>query len=424
LSDEIAVPPHEIPEPLGWDEVAAIGILLMATANVRGVVAVPSPGFVLYNVLWVLAYLAVSARLVQRFGTEWLTWTLRQQPALWLLLIVAFASTLWSLAPSLTILKAAELLGTTVLGVFIGYACSPQQLIRVLHWTFAVVILTSILVAVTLPAPVLGPHTPPGWRGIMSHKNSFGALAAFATIFFLIMTVLDRVPRLWGAMLCVSYLSAVVLARSQAAAMALAVSLVAGAYLAVARVTQRPIQPVMRRAALVLVLVVALLPVLVAPLAEPLGRNDPLNGRLALWDGSRQIMRERPWTGYGYEVVWGRSRAQLLPHISVVANPSAASAHNSILSIATELGIPAAIVACAYLFGALSNAGRLFEREPSAFSFFALVFLIAFTVRSFAEANLLEIHSIFWILFVALTVAVERALDRGANGPQVAHART
>src|SRR5262245_5041219 len=178
----------------------------MATVNVRGVVAVPGPGFVLYNVLWVLAYLAVSARLVQRFGTEWLTWTLRQQPALWLLLIVAFASTLWSLAPSLTILKAAELIGTTVLGVFIGYACSPQQLIRVLHWTFAVVILISILVAVTLPAPVLGPHTPPGWRGIMSHKNSFGTLAAIAAIFFLTMTVAGRVARLWGATLCISYL--------------------------------------------------------------------------------------------------------------------------------------------------------------------------------------------------------------------------
>jgi O-antigen ligase len=154
-----------------------------------------------------------------------------------------------------------------------------------------------------------------------------------------------------------------------------------------------------------------------------LGRADPFNGRLALWDGAGQILRERPFTGYGYEVVWGRSRARLLPHVSILANPSASSAHNSILNIATELGIPAAIVACAYLFGALCNAGRLFEREPSAFSFFALVFLVGFTVGSLAEAHLLEIHSIFWILFVALTVAVKRGQDRVPGGVEVAYAR-
>src|SRR4030095_9553158 len=100
-----------------------------------------------------------------------------------------------------------------------------------------------------------------------------------------------RMPRLWGAMLCVSYLSAVVLARSQGSAAALGVSLIAGAYLAAAWISGQPTRAVMQRASLVLVLAVALLPVLVAPLAEPLGRNDPLNGRLALWGGAPEVIR-------------------------------------------------------------------------------------------------------------------------------------
>jgi O-antigen ligase len=91
------------------------------------------------------------------------------------------------------------------------------------------------------------------------------------------------------------------------------------------------------------------------------------------------------------------------------------SAHNSIVQVATELGIPAAIIACAYLFGVLTNAGQLFEREPSAFSLFALLFLVAFAVMSFAEAHLLQIHWSVWILFVALTATVERELERSAT---------
>ena len=90
---------------------------------------------------------------------------------------------------------------------------------------------------------------------------------------------------------------------------------------------------------------------------------------------------------------------------------SAGSAHNDIVNVATELGIPAAIVACVYLFGALSNAARLFEREASTFSFFALGFLVGTAVIGFAETHLLRIHSFFWILFVALTVTVKHELD-------------
>ena len=92
--------------------------------------------------------------------------------------------------------------------------------------------------------------------------------------------------------------------------------------------------------------------------------------------------------------------------------------------MATELGIPAAIVACVYLFAALSNAARLFERAPSAFSFFALVFLIGFAVMGFTEAHLLQIHWVFWILFVALTVAVRRELEECGDVAPVSGGRS
>jgi O-antigen ligase len=381
----------------------------MAAVSLHGWVSDLSVAHSLLRVLWWIVQLAAVARLLQQFGTEWLWWTIRRQPALCVLLTLTLASCLWSLAPAITLQKAASLVGTTVLGVFIGYTCPPQRLMRVLHWTFALLIVSSVVVLL-LPAPVAGELEQLGWRGIMRSKNSFGAAAVFATIFFVVITLRRRVHPVWGATLCTLCLFAVVQARSRTSFVALGVSLAVLAYLASASANRRPTRATLRRLSLGLILSVSVVPLLLAPLTTILGHHDPLK-RTRLWAGALTILRERPLTGYGYAVVWGRLDATLLPHVAVTAHRSAGSAHNEILHVATELGIPAAIVACVYLFWALTNAARLFEREASTFAFFAVGLLVGTAVIAFAETYLLRIHSFFWILFVALTVTVKHELD-------------
>ena len=399
-------------ERLGWDGVAAILILLVAAAPVGDWVSDQSIVPVLFRALWWLIYLAVAARLMQAFGTEWLWWTVRHQSALCVLLILAFASSLWSLAPALTLQKATSLAGTTMVAVWIGYACPPQRAMRVLYWTFTVLILSSIAVSLALPAPVV--QSPPSaWRGIMGNRNSLGAGAALATSFFLIATLRRHVHPLWGATLCALSVLVVAEARSRTPFVALIVCLAAWVGLAIAAVARRPTRTLMRGVSVALVLAVSVSPFLIGALARAPRSPDILNGRTRIWAGALPILRERPLTGYGYAVVWGRGDATLLPELEVTALPWALNAHNSIANIATELGIPAAMVACAYLFGALIAAERLCERAPSAFSLFALVCLISITVMGFAESHLLQIHWVFWILLVALTVSVRRALHGG-----------
>jgi exopolysaccharide production protein ExoQ len=414
--------PHDTEEALGWDEIAAIGILLMAAVGVHD--RLPDLSILVFvpRVLWLLMYVAAAARLVQRFRAEWLIWEIRRQPALCVLLALAAVSSVWSLAPAITLQRSISLLGTTVLGMFIGHACPPQRLMRVLFWTFVVLMVTSVAAALVFPAPV-GDGVPVGWRGIMMHKNSFGAAAVLATSFFVVLTLGRLIHPLWGVALCVLCMIGLVETRSRTSFVALTVCLAAGAYLVIASAARRPTSAQVRRLSLGLVLAVSIGPFFVGPLASIFGNDDPLNGRTRIWDGAMTIFTERPLTGYGYAVVWGRSDATLLPHIAITAHRSAASAHNSIIHVGTELGIPAAIVAGVCLFGALSNAGRLFERVPSAFSLFALVFLIGFVLLGFTEAQLLQIHSVFWILFVGITVAVTRALKRCGDGAPAAGAR-
>lgn len=397
-------------EPLGWDGIGGIVILLVAAVSLRDWVPDSSVALLLLRLFWVFLYLAAVATLTLRFGTEWLVWIIRQQSALCVLLMVACASCLWSLAPLISLQKAASLVGTTALGVFIGYTCPPPRIMQLLRWTFTLLIVFSMLAVVVLPA---SEAVSMGWRGVMAHKNTFGAVATLATIFFLVVTLRGSVPSvLWGAALCTLSIVALTQTSSRTSFVALAVTLVVLTYLSIAAATGRSTLATVRRLSLGLVLCVSVLPFLVGPLATASGTNISINGRTRLWSGVSTILSERPLTGYGYAVVWGRRKATLLPHIAITSHRSAATAHNSILDIASELGIPTAILACFYLFAAFAYAGRLFEREPSAFSVFALLFLVMITVMGFAEAHLLRIHSMFWILFVAVTVAVKRSLER------------
>src|SRR4029434_8395204 len=124
-----------------------------------------------------LLYATVAIRLVPRHGFDWARWTLARQPILCVLVTLAFASCLWSLDSLLTLRRAASLLATTLLAIFIGFSRGPDALMRVLQWAFALVIAASIAVALVGYAP---PEDPRGWSGIMATKNSLGAVAALA----------------------------------------------------------------------------------------------------------------------------------------------------------------------------------------------------------------------------------------------------
>jgi exopolysaccharide production protein ExoQ len=140
----------------------------------------------------------------------------------------------------------------------------------------------------------------------------------------------------------------------------------------------------------------------------PKGRG--LNGRTDLRAGALQIIRERPLTGYGYHAVWGRKENTLLPHIPITAHRSAGSAHNEFFDTATELGVPAAVLLVVYCVRTLLDAVRFFAYRASSFSLFVIAFLMATATISITEANMLGIHWVFWILFVAIAIMLRRSL--------------
>jgi O-antigen ligase len=146
----------------------------------------------------------------------------------------------------------------------------------------------------------------------------------------------------------------------------------------------------------------------VGPITEALGRDATLNGRTPLWAASLRIMRERPLTGYGYNVVWQRQEGTLLPHIPETGWREAATAHNAVLNTATELGVPAALLLVVYFVGTLLDAARSTRYPQSSPYPYVTALLFALVTINLTESYVLTVHYVFWILWVAMAVMLRR----------------
>jgi exopolysaccharide production protein ExoQ len=390
--------------------ILAVVILLFSSVDAAGWAGDRWPLALLVRATWWLLYLIVAGRLIQRDGDAWIGWLLRRQLILLVMLAIAFASASWSLAPQESLQKAASLAGTTLLGVYIGYVLAPRQIAAVLSVVFPVLILGSLLALPVLSSTIVVEPTTGHWRGLMDHKNTFGAMAALSGLFYLAWIARADARSPWRLAMAAASLLALGLSRSLTSVVA------CGAGAAVLTwIVAAPQQARARRRARIGVTAVAIAAALagvwsMSTISMALGKNATLNGRLPLWTASLEMIRERPLTGYGYGVVWHRREKTLLPQVPVTANRSAATAHDALLNTATELGLPAAALLVAYLIGVVLDARRaLRRRDLIPMCWFVTIALTALIVLNVTESYLLAVHSVWWIVCVAFAVMLRRA---------------
>jgi exopolysaccharide production protein ExoQ len=362
--------------------------------------------------LRVAFFLFMGLVLHRHAGIDLIPWLGRRQPVLLLLLGLAFLSALWSLAPERSLARAATLLATTTTGIFIGYRFAPSDAMRILFWTLVIALGCNLLVTLLLPEyGVSGIHQRGylrfAWEGATGSKNVLGGLAAVAALFFLVGTITRRIEPLPGIVWSGLALVTVILAQAATAQVALGAAL---AVLIGTLLAQRfRVPPRLLLVAMIVALSVAA--VLVAGVgrdqfAAMLERDDDFTNRAQLWADAIAITTDWPWTGYGYGAVWGREHGHLFP--DTVGTAAAEHAHNGFLNLATELGLPAALLALAQILATLARAVGAFARRPGGMPFFATCYTVLFLVSNMAESKLYVPASLDWMVFVALMIALVR----------------
>jgi O-antigen ligase len=357
-------------------------------------------------------FLYMGLALQRHAGIDLIAWLARRRPVLLLLLAMALLSALWSLAPERSLARAATLLATTMIGIFIGCRFAAHDAMRILFWTLVLALGCNLLVTLLLPEHGVTRihrrgYLPFAWQGATGNKNVLGGLAAVAALFFLVGTIRRRIEPLPGILCSALALVTLILAQAATAQVALGAAL---AVLIATLLAQRfRVPPTFLLVAMIVALSIAA--VLVAGVwrdqfAALLERDDDFTNRTQIWVDAIAIIADQPWTGYGYGALWGLEHGHLFPE--TVSTARAEHAHNGFLNLATELGLPAALLAFAQVLAVLARAVRASARRPAGTALFATCYTVLFLVSNMAESKLYVPVSLDWMVFVALMIALVR----------------
>jgi O-antigen ligase len=355
---------------------------------------------------WTVLTFLVVLRLWASCRDEWLQWLFRHLRAVLFVLAVALASPLWSLDPAWSLYRATWVIQTTLLGLFIGYRCTPRQMVTVLFWVFAIILVASALSAVLLPAYGLdGSVANAFWVGVMPSRAGLGFVAGSAAAFLLIGVLYRRLPPTLAWPLFALALFVLLMSRSGTGIIVVAAALLLIVILWLARLIK-----ISALAAMLLMiispLVVLVMIVELDTVAGFVGRDATLTNRTEIWADAVEIIKEQPLIGFGLNAVWGHETETWFPYLQTTT--WAAHAHNGYLMLATDLGLPVALVATVHLIRMLFLSLEVYISTRSPVALFNLVYLFAFMLGNLSEPRLYQARRLEWILAVAIMVNLLR----------------
>ncbi len=271
-----------------------------------------------------------------------------------LMIGLAIASTVWSVAPDVTIRRAIALLLTMLFTLYVATAFRPREFLTIAAWVcVAIIVVSALSVAV------------PGWglesmgsyvgavRGVFPEKNLMGRFTGLALLLLLAMIWSEpRGSRSRYVFIGVALLGFVLLILSNARTPLLAL-IVGGAVMWAAAFIAHPrgwqtrfdatVRAILVAAGALMALVVV--PVVATAIILMLGRDLTLTGRLKLWDYAINIGLDRPVLGAGFGAFWTDALTYDLRSLhtywdveGAITKALTANAHNGYLDIWLELG--------------------------------------------------------------------------------------
>ncbi len=385
-----------------WEQVAAGFIICMLTGALIGPVLAPDQSETpILRLFWLPAYALTAGLLLLRFETvvkAWPAWL-----ALGSLVVLAFASTQWSIDAATTQRRVVAMTINGSFAIYLGSRFHDIHLPRLLACCALIMGILSVFIVFAVPS--IGVHSDVNagmWRGIWYEKNQMGiAMAAGATAAAAWIAAKDRlsITPIATILLCLCLVLATQSKTSLLCAL-IGISIVVAL-------------SVLKRAGPALIIVAIWLGVIClafgwwlwstesGEILQALGKDPTLTGRTAIWDALFRKIDERPWTGYGYNAFWGKG-SEPAAWIRHQTGWSVPSAHNGWIDLLAQLGWPGAvlvgtIVASSYLLTLI--------RLPAAGlreGFWGVAYLTVYLLLTLSESVLLSAQSMPWTLCLAI----------------------
>ena len=382
-----------------------------------GPVRLPDWQYDIYvRIVFAAVEVAVAAVAVRRVRPG----SLRRLPFLLMFCAFAWASTIWSIEPGVTIWRSLMLIGAAAAGWYIGERFSLQQIAMIVASVAAVGTVASYLALAIVPHLATMTGNQHAWSGVYYNRNELGLVLSggILTSGFL----LTRTPgRARIAELVAICAEAFLLAKSgnRTGPMALGGALLACLIVFAVR----------RYAKSKLVVfwasVLSLGTILIGfgaiewqwkRIVAFVGRNITLSSRSFLWRVDRAFIGMKPWGGWGFESFWSNTLMQ--KYVVYILKHFPYDAHNGYYEVGLGLGWIGVALLAGFLGITLYRAFTHAWRGRDIISLWPLAFLLFILAANFTESLFVSSEA-FWVVTVAVAFALSRTTTSLIRRPKI-----
>ena len=247
---------------------------------------------------------------------------------------------LWSFDPAITVRRSVALIGSVILGAYMGLRFGLRTILHILVCVTWIVLISSVIIAYLWPAD--GLDFEGRLRGVFAHKNG---VSGFASIGILVITarLIDwdytslSGPAADAILICICCVC-MWWAQSAGAVPFLALSLPLLPLTRFLRAADSGFLSIIPIMACVLTAALALALGNIEYILSLLGKSTDMSGRSQVWDYAFRMFLERPWLGYGFGTFWEgpNSPGAAFWNISNLGVPHS---HNGYLQLALDAGV-------------------------------------------------------------------------------------
>jgi len=403
------------------------GTLLPLMRNIERGAVDQSEGDAFLRTLQIVVYFVSLSILI--FYIPKLLQVMIASPWLWAISFWAILSYFWSPFPDLAFRRAIAVLLGSLYGIVLFLRFEFKELLRILYYVFAIIVILSFLVILFVPRlGLMGPPHPGEWRGAFIHKNALARISVMALLLFAFLWEQKKgLSRYFLVFLIGLSLLMVYKANSMSSFLVIIILILSVVMINVARRAKKhwPI--------LVIFLIGLLIFGAFIGLQESefllglIGKDATMTGRIPMWELIIKIAMERPVLGYGYRTFWlGFNGPSALVWENFSWHP--AHAHNGYLDVWLQLGLVGVILVSILLFilvrisftNAWLNENKRIQRI-SLFVFLYLMFIIFYNITSTLLVQSGMGDAFYWILFSYFYIYLSNEKRFSLNGKTTAN---
>jgi O-antigen ligase len=135
------------------------------------------------------------------------------------------------------------------------------------------------------------------------------------------------------------------------------------------------------------------------------GKDPTLSGRTHIWDAVIERLWQRPWLGYGYHGFWEEKGESV--YVFRAVQYLVYQAHNGFLNIAIELGLLGLLCYSLSMLFTYIRAIKCVRSDQTSAELWPIIYVTFLLMFNYTETTTVEQNSIFWVLFVAISLSLK-----------------